>query len=352
VTDAIQRAIPNYTNGLNNAADTSARVAKVVGAAQSHDLKSCLSLDANGESDPLNCGPAPAVAGITHWLNTPNGAALTLAGLKGKVVLVDFWAYSCINCQRAIKHVNAWYAAYKSVGLEVIGVHAPEYAFEQVTSNVRAGAQRMGITYPIAQDNRYVTWNNYGNASWPADYLVDSTGTVRYVSMGEGDYDTTESLIRRLLIASHPGVTLPRSTQVADRTPDDPLETRETYLDSTRASNFGDGNGSLAIGTRTFSYPTDIRHGQFALTGRWTIGDESMTARKGAAVELRYDASDVYLDVGGTGTITATVDGRSVTYHVNGAPNIYRVVHAVGPGTGLLRVTLSPGLQAYSFTFG
>ena len=115
-------------------------------------------------------------------------APLDLASLKGKVVLVDFWAYSCINCQRAIPHVKAWYSDLQGGRLEVIGVHTPEYAFEHVAANVAAGAKRLGITYPVALDNDYTTWNNFGNDSWPAEYLIDATGTVRYVAIGEGDY--------------------------------------------------------------------------------------------------------------------------------------------------------------------
>jgi thiol-disulfide isomerase/thioredoxin len=299
-----------------------------------------------------DCGPAPAISGITHWLNTPNDAPLALAGMKGKVVLVDFWAYSCINCQRAIKHLDAWYAAYRSAGLDVIGVHTPEYAFEQVTSNVEAGAKRLGITYPIAQDNKYATWNNYGNDSWPADYLIDATGTVRFVSIGEGDYDGTEDLIRQLVMAANPDATLPAATHIADTTPANPNQTEETYLDAQRTNNFAEGDGTLLAGAANFTYPSTVRDDEFALAGAWSVGDESLTAKAGAGIRLHYDAADIYLDVGGTGSIRATVDGRTTTYPVSGAPNIYQLLHRSSPGDGLLDVTLSPGLEVYSFTFG
>ena len=123
-----------------------------------------------------NCGPAPAITGITGWLNTPGNQPLSLAGLKGKVVLIDFWTYSCINCQRTLPHVEAWYKAYQSEGLEVIGVHTPEFSFEHVTSNIKSNAASLGVKYPIAIDNDYGTWNAYQNQYWPAEYLVDATG--------------------------------------------------------------------------------------------------------------------------------------------------------------------------------
>ncbi|MFI9272079.1 cytochrome c biogenesis protein DipZ [Kitasatospora sp. NPDC052896] len=350
VTDALQRDVPDYTAALDRAVDHSGSVSKVLAApAQSSALAAC---GQNAGSGILqNCGAAPPIAGISQWLNTPQGAPLTIAGLKGKVVLVDFWAYSCINCQRAIAHVTAWDAAYRADGLQVIGVHTPEYAFEHVAANVAAGAKRLGIGYPVALDDNYTTWNNYANESWPAEYLIDSTGTVRYVSIGEGDYAGTESLIRQLLTAAHPGVTLPVPTQVADRTPTDTAQTPETYLGSARATTYA-GEAALTPGTATFHYPATVPDDQFALTGTWSVSAESLTAKANAGITLNYQADDIYLDVGGTGTITATVDGKTTTYPVSGAPNIYTLLNRSTPERGSLQVTLSPGLSAYSFTFG
>ena len=159
-------------------------------------LQDCQTAAEYGGSGLEECGPAPAFSGIQQWLNTPGGTPLTLASLKGKVVLVDFWAYSCINCQRELPHVEAWAKNYAADGLEVIGVHTPEYAFEHVPSNVAAGARRLGLTFPIALDNSYATWNAYDNQSWPAAYLIDADGQIRHVSIGEGDYSFEEQLIR------------------------------------------------------------------------------------------------------------------------------------------------------------
>jgi cytochrome c biogenesis protein CcdA/thiol-disulfide isomerase/thioredoxin len=347
VTDALQRAIPDYTASLNKTFNTGS-AAKALGSHQKAALAACAR---NPAPTLQNCGAAPPIGGIQQWFNTSSGAPLSLSALHGKVVLVDFWAYSCINCQRAIKHITAWYSDYRKDGLVVIGVHTPEYAFEHVPGNVDAGIHRLGITYPVALDNSYTTWNNYGNDSWPADYLIDSAGQVRHVSIGEGDYTGIESLIRQLLTAAHPGIKLPPPTQVPDLTPTSASQTPETYLGAQRQDSYA-GAGVSGGGPHVLRFPATIPANGFALRGRWTIGSESLTAGKDAAIRLNFDASDVYLDVGGTGTITATVGGQSRSYRVSGAPDIYPVVHLASPARSLLQVTLSPGLQAYSFTFG
>jgi cytochrome c biogenesis protein CcdA/thiol-disulfide isomerase/thioredoxin len=349
VTDAVQRAIPDYTAALNKAVDSPHNISNALGSNQSASLAACV--QNAGSASLQDCGTAPAISGIQQWLNTPQNAALTLPSLKGKVVLVDFWAYSCINCQRAITHTAAWYSAYKADGFEVIGVHAPEYAFEHDAGNVAAGAKRLGITYPVALDNDFTTWNNYGNDSWPAEYLIDANGAVRYVSIGEGDYTGTESLIRSLLTAANPNVTLPAATHVADTTPTSAMQTPESYLGAARVGNYA-GGSPLVAGTKTFHYPVAVPDDEFALTGTWAVSDESLTAKANAGITLNYQADDVYLDVGGTGTITATIDGKTTTYQVSGAPNIYTLVHRQTQERGTIVMTLSPGLSAYSFTFG
>jgi cytochrome c biogenesis protein CcdA/thiol-disulfide isomerase/thioredoxin len=352
VTDAIQRLVPDYTTTLNNAAHTTAKVDKALTSGPRTSLSSCVEQAEQGPPTPTlqNCGPAPALAGIQQWLDTPNDAALNLSSLKGKVVLIDFWAYSCINCQRAITHVTAWDTAYRAAGLEVIGVHTPEYAFEHVARNVAAGARRLHITYPVALDNDYTTWQAYSNNAWPADYLIDASGVVRKVSIGEGNYAGTESLIRKLLTAAHPAIALPAATDLPDTTPT-VATTPETYLDGTRASGYA-GNPALAAGTRTFTFPSSLPVNTFALTGIWTVDKESLTAGRDAAIKLNYVADDIYLDVSGTGTITSRIDGKTTTQQVSGAPNIYTLLNRKTPGHGTLVVSLSPGLSAYSFTFG
>ena len=219
VTDGLQRVVPGYTSALQRHIEGSAyaknQLASLTGEKKSGKLGSC----APGLSSLEDCGAAPNFQGIAAWLNTSGDRPLSVASLKGKVVLVDFWTYSCVNCQRSLPHVEAWYARYHAYGLDIVGVHTPEFAFEHVVSNVSAAAKQLGVVYPIAVDNNYKTWDAYQNDSWPADYLVDGTGQVRSAAVGEGDYGTTESLIRTLLVDADPKVKLPPRTDVPDKTP-------------------------------------------------------------------------------------------------------------------------------------
>jgi cytochrome c biogenesis protein CcdA/thiol-disulfide isomerase/thioredoxin len=346
LSDVIQRDIPNWTQALGTSLEKGAAAAPKGGGA---GLQACQTAALYGGSGLEECGSAPAFSGIKQWLNTPGGKPVTLAALKGKVVLVDFWAYSCINCQRELPHVEAWAKDYAADGLEVVGVHTPEYAFEHVPSNVAAGARRLGLTFPVALDNSYDTWTAYDNQSWPASYLIDASGQIRHVSIGEGDYAGEEQLIRQLLSAAHPGLALPRATDVPDTTPDDPAQTPETYLGAERQQGYA---GRTAYATGQFMPPAALPPNSFALAGSWTIGQESITAGTGAGITLAFHASSVYLDVGGTGTLTVSAGGTSKAIRVSGAPDIYTIATELPARDGTVTIRLSPGLQAYSFTFG
>jgi cytochrome c biogenesis protein CcdA/thiol-disulfide isomerase/thioredoxin len=347
LSDIVQRDIPNYFEAVGNSLEKGAKAAPQ--GSGSVSLQACQTAALYGGSGLEKCGPAPAFSGIQQWLNTPGGKPVSLASLKGKVVLVDFWAYSCINCQRELPHVEAWAKAYASDGLEVVGVHTPEYAFEHVPSNVAAGVRRLGLTFPVALDNSYGTWNAYDNQSWPAGYLIDASGQIRHISIGEGDYGGEEQLIRQLLSAAHPGIALPRATDVPDTTPDDAAQTPETYLGAERQQGY---HGSTPYVTGPFAPPATVPANSFALAGTWTIGQESITAGRGAGITLAFHASKVYLDVGGTGTLTVSAGGTSTVIRVSGAPDIYTVATEQPAGDGTVTIRLSPGLQAYSFTFG
>ena len=347
LSDIIQRDIPNYFEAVGNSLEKGAKAAPQGGGSVS--LQACQTAALYGGSGLEKCGPAPAFSGIQQWLNTPGGKPVSLASLKGKVVLVDFWAYSCINCQRELPHVEAWAKDYASDGLEVVGVHTPEYAFEHVPSNVAAGVRRLGLTFPVALDNSYGTWNAYDNQSWPAGYLIDASGQIRHISIGEGDYSGEEQLIRQLLSAAHPGTALPRATDVPDTTPDDAAQTPETYLGAERQQGY---HGSTPYASGQFTPPAALPANSFALAGTWTIGQESITAGKGAGITLSFHASKVYLDVGGTGTLTVSAGGTTTVIRVSGAPDIYTVATEQPAGDGTVTVRLSPGLAAYSFTFG
>ena len=200
VFDGLQRVVPGYSTALQGSATIRKQLNQLTEVP--HATVTSCRVDA---STLVNCGPAPDFTGITSWLNTPGGQPLPLSGLRGKVVLVDFWTYSCINCQRTLPHLEAWYREYARDGFVIVGVHTPEFAFEPVVSTVRAQAAALGVRYPVAVDDSYATWNAYSNQYWPAEYLIDAQGDVRHVHFGEGGYAITEQLIRQLLRAAHPG---------------------------------------------------------------------------------------------------------------------------------------------------
>jgi cytochrome c biogenesis protein CcdA/thiol-disulfide isomerase/thioredoxin len=347
----LQRAIPDYTASLQQkigGSDTIRQKLNLGGIV--NDQNAQLSNCSNGASKLENCGPAPDIKGIAAWLNTPEGKPIALNALRGKVVLIDFWAYSCINCQRAIPHVVGWFHGYHDSGFDVIGVHTPEYAFEQVPGNVVHGAADLGITYPIALDNGYSTWTNYRNRYWPAEYLIDATGTVRHIKFGEGDYDVTEKLIRQLLVDAKPDVKLPPPVDAADTTPQQGL-TPETYLAVGKMVNYG-GGGTYDEGSATFGYPPALKPNSFALTGPWSLDYQGATAGGNSAIKLNYQAKNVYIVAGGTGTVTVLRNGKSTTVPISGPPTSHQIVadDQVAPGT--LEVRPSKGLQVFSFTYG
>ncbi len=289
-----------------------------------------------------DCGPAPELTGITGWLNSD---PLTIAGLRGHVVLVDFWTYSCINCQRTLPHLIRWADDYADDGLVVIGVHSPEFAFEHVAANVADNAARLGVTYPVALDDDLTTWQAYDQRFWPAHYLIDAEGTVREVRYGEGGYAETEDAIRTLLGV---GGTVPGD--------DDPALTRgmspETYLGADRIARLV--NPSVAVDrAATYTLETPPLH-SFSLGGSWTVRAEYAEPGPDAALAFRFHAAQVHLVLAGEGTVTVAVDGvpdasREVT--VAGTPTLYTLYDGEAR-TGTLRLTLSPGLDAYAFTFG
>jgi cytochrome c biogenesis protein CcdA/thiol-disulfide isomerase/thioredoxin len=349
----LQRAVPDYTAAMQKGIGANDIRHKLklgnTGGTSAGQLADC----ADGADQLQQCGPAPAIKGITQWLNTPGGAPIDLASLHGKVVLIDFWAYSCINCQRAIPHVVDWYNRYKDAFV-VIGVHTPEYAFERVAGNVASGAAALHITYPVALDNDYATWNNYQNLYWPAEYLIDANGNIRHTKFGEGDYDGTEKLIRELLtdaLAADPDIRLPAPVNSVDTTPQTAL-TPETYLGVGKTGNYG-GAGDYNVGTATFSYPTNLTDDKFALRGRWALDDQGATADSDdSAIRLNYTAKDVYVVVAGTGTITVTRGEKTATTSITGAPTLHQIVADTAAHRDQLDMQVSKGLQVFSFTFG
>jgi cytochrome c biogenesis protein CcdA/thiol-disulfide isomerase/thioredoxin len=352
---ALQRLVPDYTadlqRGLTDNAD--ARRALDLGGIvtdENRDLDKCT----NGATELESCGAAPRITGIQQWINTDDGSPVDLADLRGHVVLVDFWAYSCINCQRSIPHVVAWDAAYRAAGLQVIGIHSPEYAFEKDAANVAAGAAAFGITYPVALDNSLSTWTGYRNRYWPAHYLIDADGTVRHISFGEGGYADTEKLIRELLVDADPSVSLPPETDVQDATPASGSRTRETFLGSSKDVNFA-GPPPYRAGEGTYGIPAHQPADSFALDGDWNVGTQFATpAGAGAAgIRLDFHAEEVRMVLSGAGTVTVTRDdGSRRVVPVDGVPRSYAVVEGADGSRALLDVEVSAGVDVYSFTFG
>ncbi|HEX8074929.1 MAG TPA: cytochrome c biogenesis protein DipZ [Thermoleophilaceae bacterium] len=310
--------------------------------------------------------PAPEIVGTQRWFNTPGGRPLTLASLRARhrVVLIDFWTYTCINCLRTLPHVTAWDARYRKDGLTVIGVHTPEFPFERSASNVSSAVRQNGIRYPVAQDNDRATWDAFGNQYWPAKYLIDANGHVRYVHFGEGEYGVTESAIRSLL-AEAGADRLGAMTRASAQVPAEGVTTPETYLGAARAEGFA--NGPIAPGSRDYgrgrpALPPDA----FAFRGRWRVGLESARAGPGARLHVEFQARRVFLVLGSPGRARAMrvlLDGKPLPDRLAGSDvrggvariegqRLYRLVDL--PAVGRHELTLAPaaGIEGYAFTFG
>ncbi|WP_394613315.1 cytochrome c biogenesis protein DipZ [Lentzea sp. JNUCC 0626] len=346
----LQRAIPDYTASLQDKVNNSEQVKRALNLGglvndQNKDLDKC----SDGAPELESCGTAPDLTDIQQWVNSQ---PLELKALQGKVVMVDFWAYSCINCQRSIPHVVAWDKAYRDAGFQVIGVHSPEYAFEKEPANVEAAAKNFGITYPVALDNNLGTWTNYRNRYWPAHYLIDASGTVRHIKFGEGDYQVTEKLIRQLLNDAKPGVQLPAATELQDDTPVVADITRETYLGSTKRVNFA-GTEEYTSGEKSFQFPAKQDPDSFALAGDWKLDTQSITPIGASGqIKLNYRAKEVRMVLSGKGTVTIQDYGKTTTIQVDGTPNSYQLISTPTIQGGSLTATVSAGVQAFSFTFG
>ncbi len=296
------------------------------------------------DADLPDYGRAPDFAGIDSWLN---GRPLTMAQLRGKVVLIDFWTYSCINCLRTLPHVEAWDRLYRKNGLVIVGVHTPEFSFEHVPSNVEAAVKRLGVHYSVALDNDYGTWNAYGNQYWPAKYLIDRNGHVRYAHFGEGNYDITEENIRSLL-GERPAS--PAADRLHDLTPSGPL-TPESYLGYERIDRFT-GSKIHPDKEATYAFPDALGRDDFAYAGRWTVHAQRIDAGKDARLELRYYARKVFLVLGGKGTVQVLVDGRPHGVVRVNSDRLYTLVDRDSIDDAVLELRFSPGVSAYAFTFG
>jgi cytochrome c biogenesis protein CcdA/thiol-disulfide isomerase/thioredoxin len=352
-SQSLQTALGGYTNSIQKHIEETSLAQKHLDelrGSSSAFAKAAAKAKSNPHPSSLpELGAAPDFTGIADWLNTPGDRPESLASLRGKVVLVDFWTYSCINCLRTLPHLRAWYATYHKDGFDIVGVHTPEFAFEHVLGNVRQATHDLHVTWPVALDNDYGTWNAYSNQYWPAEYLLDKTGHVRHVQFGEGDYSGTEDAIRSLL-AEAGAESIPKSTGLADTTPTG-LVTPESYLGSARLQRYVGSKLHPNVSAH-YTFATALPQDDLTYDGTWNLGAERIVAGKNAALRLHYRARNVYVVLGGRGTVHALVDGKPAqTLDVN-ADRLYTVVSGRAVTDGVLELRLSPGVNAYAFTFG
>jgi cytochrome c biogenesis protein CcdA/thiol-disulfide isomerase/thioredoxin len=315
-----------------------------------------------------NYGEAPEFANTESWFNTPAERPLTMKGLRGRVVLIDFWTYTCVNCIRTLPYLNAWSKRYEKDGLTIVGVHTPEFPFEREASNVEAAIAREGIEYPVVQDNEQGTWNAYGNLYWPAEYFVDASGDVRYAHFGEGEYEEKEDVIRQLLAEAGHAVGRKRSG-ARGLAPSAGVTTPETYLGAARAERFT--NPELSPGLHDFDSaslraPARVPANEFAYRGRWRISLESAAAAAGAKLDLNFGARRVYLVLGSPGhprQVRVKLDGKPISAAAAGSDvhggtvtvdsqRLYDLVDLPRVEHHVLELKPEAGVSGYAFTFG
>ena len=297
-------------------------------------------------------GKAPDFTGNERWFNSK---PLTLKALRGRVVLVDFWTYTCINCIRTLPYTRAWDAAYRSRGLTIVGVHTPEFQFEHDAANVQDAIAQNRLRYPVAQDNDYKTWNAWGNEYWPAKYLIDAKGRVRYAHFGEGDDKKTEAAIRSLL-AEAGAESLGGDAKVGPTLKPGKEATPETYLGSARAQGWVPNQPSTGLHDYTGAGRPLLRS-RFAFTGRWKVTPEAATAlADGARIDARVVGKAVYLVLSSAGDrpreLRVELDGKPLRTVTVRRQRLYTLVSLPKTQEHKLTLRFAPGLSGYAFTFG
>ncbi len=320
------------------------------------------SLEETAVADQPVLGRAPEFVDNQRWFNTPGDRPLRLRSLRGRVVLVDFWTYSCINCLRTLPYLTAWDRRYRKDGLTIVGVHSPEFPFEKDAGNVEEAIERNDIRYPVAQDNDLATWTAYGNQYWPAEYFIDARGRVRFAHFGEGSYGEKERVIRELLAeAGHRA--RGGEPHVHAIAPSAGVTTPETYLGAARAERFI--NPMLSPGLHDFGDPSSPPADEFAYRGRWRVTLDSATAA-GGSLDLNFGARRVYVVLGSPDRprrMRVLLDGRPIPAGVAGADvhsgsvevssqRLYDLVDLPRVEHHVLRLIPEPGVTGYSFTFG
>ena len=364
IADDLPGFLVNPSGDLESSDAVSAALADVRGG---HGAEEGGEAEAQAGKELPDYGVAPNFVSPGMWFNTPGGKPLSIPELTAgqhRVVLIDFWTYTCINCLRTLPYLRAWDDEYRDKGLTIVGVHAPEFAFERDSDNVADAIERNRLRYPVVQDNDFGTWNAFGNQYWPAKYLIDADGHVRYVHFGEGEYEQTEAAIRSLLAetgqAKLGNMVGHQDAEVAD--PD--LRTPETYLGLARAQGWVNGPDA---GLRDYAAPGpgSLALNEFAYGGRWQIDDESATAAGDASVSLRFQAKRVFLVLGSPhpAQLGVELDGRPISAEdagedVSGGAatitnqRLYRLVDLPEAGRHTLEVRFEDGISGYAFTFG
>jgi cytochrome c biogenesis protein CcdA/thiol-disulfide isomerase/thioredoxin len=363
IADDLPAVLVNPTGELEESEAVSADLAAVRGG---HGAEEGGAAEAEQGIDLPDYGPAPDFTDTQEWFNTAGGEPLSIAELtrSGRVVLIDFWTYTCINCIRTLPYLRAWDADYRADGLTIVGVHSPEFAFEKDAGNVEGAIADYGIDYPVVQDNELGTWSAFGNQYWPAKYLIDADGHVRYAHFGEGAYDVTEEAIRSLL-AEAGDASLGDTAQASAETADPDLRTPETYLGYERAQGWVEGPFA---GASSYEAPdaSELDTSQFAFGGGWRVGRESATALDEATITLRFQARRVFLVLGSPGRprrLGVELDGEPIDDRFAGEDvtggaatisdqRLYRLAELPDAGDHTLTLRFEPGIAGYAFTFG
>ncbi len=351
VSQSLQTALGGYTTSIQKHVEETSLATKHLDSLTGSSSKiaaAAAAAKAKGRTSRLPVlATAPGFAGIADWLNTPGDRPLSLASLRGKVVLVDFWTYSCINCIRTLPHLRAWYAAYRKDGFVIVGVHTPEFAFEHVLGNVRSAVHDLHVTWPVALDNSYATWTAYGNQYWPADYLIDKSGRIRDYHFGEGAYGQTEQAIRSLL--GEAGAST-QAAPVPDKTPTE-IQTPESYLGTARLARYV-GSPIHPNVSANYTFASTLPQNDLTYAGNWTIGPQQIVAGLGARIRLHFVAQYVYVVLAGKGTVQTLLNDKPArTIRVN-SDRLYTLVSGSAARDAQLELRFSPGVDAYAFTFG
>lgn len=308
---------------------------------------------------------APALRNIEGWINTPDNGPISIDQYKGKVVLIDFWTYSCINCLRTLPYLNAWHETYADDGLVIIGVHTPEFSFEKKYENVQAFVNKNGIKYAVVLDNDYGTWTNYQNSYWPRKYLIDKGGFIRYDHIGEGGYDETEMKIRELLEENAQSISDAR-VNIEEKTPTT-RNTPELYLGYQfvlpRGQNIGNDGGLIPAVSKTYAFDSaeTMRSNVIYLGGTWDSDSDAIVSMQNATLYLRFTAKNANIVLEGNDSISVYLDGLPITVGAgkdvsNGVvfvnePRLYELYSGTY-GTHLLELRFDSNIRANAFTFG